>query len=361
MGARAIAMPALPIARRARRGVGSGRRPTHAGMPAAHAAKGHAGARWMHACMAIACAAMLAVTPRPAGAAPGDAGPGAATRAPGPISLQDDDGRTVTLAHPAMRAISLAPHATELIYAAGAGGRLVGVARGSDYPPAAGALPSVGDGLAPDPERVAALRPDLVIGWLPGGAAPLLPVLRALRVPLYYSDPRTLRDIPRAVEDMGTLFGTQAVAAPAAAALRARIDALAARYAGRRPVRVFVQAGREPLYTLNGTSIVSDALRLCGGVNVFADAPVTAPQVSAEAVLAARPDAVVAGSANPASLDATAAAWRALGLPAALAGHVVGIDADMLYRPGPRLIGATEKLCAALDAARQDAAAPPSR
>jgi iron complex transport system substrate-binding protein/vitamin B12 transport system substrate-binding protein len=208
---------------------------------------------------------------------------------------------------------------------------------------------------------VAALRPDLVIGWLPGGAAPLLPVLRALDVPIYYSDPRTLRDIPGAVEHMGVLFGTQAVAAPAAAALRARIDALAARYAGRRPVRVFIQAGRDPIYTLNSSSIVSDALRVCGGVNVFADAPVTAPQVTREAVLAARPDAVVAGVSEPASLAATTAAWRALQLPAALAGHVIGIDADALYRPGPRLIDATERLCTDLDQARGVAGTPAPR
>ncbi|AOB33952.1 cobalamin ABC transporter substrate-binding protein [Bordetella sp. H567] len=274
------------------------------------------------------------------------------------VSVQDDDGRAVTLRHPAVRAISLAPHATELVYAAGAGDRLVGVARGSDYPPQARALPSVGDGLVPDSERVAALRPDLVIGWLPAGAAPLLPVLRALDVPVYYSDPRTLRDIPDAVDRMGVLFGTQAVAAPAAAALRARIDALAARYAGRKPVRVFIQAGGDPLYTLNGSSIVSDALRLCGGINVFADAPVTAPQVTQEAVLAAQPDVIVASAA---SLQAITAAWRALRLPAALRGRVVGMDADALYRPGPRLIDAAETLCAALDRARDTTDTPGPR
>jgi iron complex transport system substrate-binding protein/vitamin B12 transport system substrate-binding protein len=267
----------------------------------------------------------------------------------------------VALAQPAQRAISLAPHATELAYAAGAGGKLAGVARGSDYPPDARALPSIGDGLEPDAERVAALKPDLIIGWQPAAAASLLPVLRALDVPVYYSDPRTVRDIPTAIERMGMLFGTMDTAGPAAAALRARVDALARRYAGREPVRVFIQAGRDPLYTLNGDSIVSDALKLCGGVNVFADAPVTAPQISPETVLAAQPDAVVAGTADAASLQATAAAWRALGLPAALAGHVIGVDADQLYRPGPRLIAATETLCEALDRARASPQAKPPR
>ncbi|MCD0504304.1 cobalamin-binding protein, partial [Bordetella petrii] len=132
-----------------------------------------------------------------------------------------------------------------------------------------------------------------------------------------------------------------------------RLAALSARYAGRAPVRVFIQAGLQPIYTLNGASIVSDAVRLCGGVNVFADAPVLAPQVSLESVLAARPDAVVAGAFGPTDGAANLRAWRAHGLPAALHGQVYGLDADSLYRPGPRLVDATEQLCAAIDKARR--------
>ncbi len=249
--------------------------------------------------------------------------------------------------------MTLAPHATELVYAAGAGAYLVATIRGSDYPPAARALPVIGDGTQPDPERVAATRPDLIIAWQPSAAAPLARVMDKLGVAVYYSDPQTLAAIPDAVERLGVLFGTEAQAGPAAQALRARLDALAARYAGRAPVRVFVQAGLDPIYTLNHASIVSDALRLCGGVNVFGDAPVVAPQVGLESVLAARPDAVLAGVSAPADTARNLAAWRAMGLPAAQAGHVYGIDADALYRPGPRLVDAAEQLCADLDRLRQ--------
>ncbi|MCZ8389150.1 cobalamin-binding protein [Achromobacter xylosoxidans] len=287
----------------------------------------------------------LLPAPGPAAADP-PAGPPAA------IHARDDRGRDVTLAAPARRAVTLAPHATELVYAAGAGAYLVATIRGSDYPPAARALPVIGDGTQPDPERVAAARPDLIIAWQPSAAAPLARVMDKLGVPLYYSDPQTLAAIPDAVERLGALFGTEAQAAPAAQALRARLDALAARYAGRAPVRVFVQAGLDPIYTLNHASIVSDALRLCGGVNVFEQAPVVAPQVGLESVLAARPDAVLAGVTTPADTARNLAAWRAMGLPAALAGHVYGIDADALYRPGPRLIDAAEQLCADLDGLR---------
>ncbi len=118
--------------------------------------------------------------------------------------------------------------------------------------------------------------PDLLIAWQTAAAEPLARVMDKLGVPVFYSDPQRLDAIPGAVERMGVLFGTEARARPAADALRARLDALKARYAGRRPVRVFVQAGLEPIYTLNDASIVSDALRACGGVNVFGQAPVVA-------------------------------------------------------------------------------------
>ena len=279
---------------------------------------------------------------------PAVAGPAAGTA----VQVRDDQGRTVSLAAPARRAVTLAPHATELVYAAGAGDHVIATIRGSDYPPAARQLPVIGDGTQPDPERVVAVRPDLLIAWQPGAAAPLARVMDKLGVPVFYSDPLTLAAIPDAVERMGALFGTEAQARPAAQALRARLEALAARYAGRRPVRVFVQAGLDPIYTLNDSSIVSDALRVCGGVNVFGQAPVVAPQVSLESVLAARPEAVLAGISRPEDAARNLAAWQALGLPAARLGHVYGVDADALYRPGPRLIDAAEAICADLDRLR---------
>src|SRR5690606_30852468 len=89
---------------------------------------------------------------------------------PGPIALRDDQGRLVTLPSPARRAITAAPHATELVYAAGAGAYLVGTAQNSDYPAAALALPSIGTTLRPNLEIAASLQPDLLIAWQP--AAP---------------------------------------------------------------------------------------------------------------------------------------------------------------------------------------------
>lgn len=299
----------------------------------------------------LAPGALPAAEPSPE-TPPATATPLAATPAGVAIHTQDDKGRAVALAAPARRAITLAPHATELVFAAGAGDYLAATIRGSDYPPAARQVPVIGDGTQPDAERVAAVRPDLLIAWQPTAAQPVVRVMDKLGVPVFYSDPLTLAAIPDAVERMGVLFGTQAQAQPAAAQMRARLDALTARYAGRRPVRVFIQAGLDAIYTLNDSSIVSDALRICGGVNVFGQAPIVAPQVSLEGVLAARPEAVLAGVSRPEDTARNLAAWQALGLPAARLGHVYGVDADALYRPGPRLIDAAEAICADLDRLR---------
>jgi iron complex transport system substrate-binding protein/vitamin B12 transport system substrate-binding protein len=275
--------------------------------------------------------------------------PGAARAA---IDAVDDRGQALHLAAPVQRAVSLAPHITELVFAAGAGRQLVGRDAGSNYPPEAAAIPSVGEGFQPNAERVATLAPDLILGWQSAPANRLLQVLGAGAPPVYASDPITMRAIPKAIRDMGVLFGTSNVADAHAAALGQQLDRLEQTYAQRTPVRVFIAVAEAPIYTLNGSSIVSDALRLCGGVNVFAGLPTAAAQLSREALLASDIDAIVTGVAGDADASTKLQFWQRLGLPAARHGRLIAIDADLLYRPGPRLVDATAKLCAALDGVR---------
>ncbi|MEI2416287.1 cobalamin-binding protein [Orrella sp. JC864] len=265
-----------------------------------------------------------------------------------PLALQDDAGRQLTLPGPARRVVTLAPHATELAFAAGGGDRLVATVQSSDYPPAARRLPRIGQGLALDPERLASLAPDLVIGWQAGRLDPAASALARLSVPLYVSAPRRLADLPPALRQFGRMLGTEAQAGAAADRLQARLQALAAGQPARQPVlTVYVQAGSGPLYTLNGEHIVSDALRLCGAHNAFAALRTPAPLVGVESVLAAAPDAVVVTS------EREARQWRQRQLPAAVRGDVLVMDPDLLFRPGPRLVQAAEQLCAWLDGLRQ--------
>src|SRR5919106_225160 len=136
------------------------------------------------------------------------------------VAALDSDGRRVTLEWPAQRIVSLAPHATEQLFAAGAGGKLVGVSEYSDYPEAAKALPRVASSGTVSIEMVLALKPDLVVAWRLEATAAALARLESLGVPVFYSEPRRLAHIPAMIESLGELAGTGAAARPLAASLR---------------------------------------------------------------------------------------------------------------------------------------------
>ncbi|HEY4317748.1 MAG TPA: cobalamin-binding protein [Herbaspirillum sp.] len=277
----------------------------------------------------------------------------AASRPGSVIEVRDDAGNTVTLPAPARRIVTLSPHAAELVFAAGAGARIVGTVDYSDYPAAAKAIARVGSNSMIDIERLVALKPDLLVVWLHGGAQRQLEKLRGLGIPLFYSEPRRLQDIPDAIERLGRLAGTDAPAQDAAAALRAQLAALDAQYRGRPPVRLFYQVWPHPLYTLNGKHIIGDAIRLCGGVNIFGALPALAPVVSVESVLLENPEVVITGDLNRPDAD-NLGLWRAY--PAMLAvrrGNLFALDGDLLSRPGPRMIEGAAALCKSLDIARQ--------
>lgn len=277
------------------------------------------------------------------------------------VSVQDDSGATVRLPRPAARVVSLAPHITELVYAAGAGARLVGAVEFSNYPPAARNVPLVGSFATLDLERIAALEPDLVIAWQSGNSAGQLARLRSVGLPVYVSEPHDMDDVATSLERIGILAGTAPAARAAAAAFRARKAELAARYAGRPTVRVFYEIWPQPLMTVNGKHLISDAIRLCGGENVFAGLATLAPTIGVEAVLAADPEAIVAsGMADerPEWLDR----WRRWpALQAAARGNLFFVPPDLLQRHTPRVLEGTARLCEQLELARGRRPAAASR
>ena len=275
----------------------------------------------------------------------------AACSAAAAVTATDDAGNVVTLARPARRIVSLAPHATELLFAAGAGARVVGVVAHSDWPREARALPGVGDANALDLERIVALAPDLVVAW-PYTMPAQLATLRARGATIFVSDPKSIAGIARDVDALGALAETTAVARPAADALRARHGALSARYARAPPINVFYEVWNDPLQTIGGRHLISEAITLCGGANVFAALTQPAPTISLEAVVAAAPEAIVAGSDDgrrPAWLDDWQR-WR--DVPAVRYGNLFVADGDLLHRSGPRFVDGVEALCAMLKQAR---------
>ena len=180
----------------------------------------------------------------------------------------------------------MAPHATELLFAAGAGARVVGAMSGSDFPPAAARLPVVGNANALDLERILALRPDLIVTW-PYTTPAQVDVLRAQGIAVFTTHPRTIDGIARDIERLGILADSSAAAIQIAQRFRARLGGLAERGAGKTIVRVFYQVSDVPLYTVGGDHLITQALQLCGAQNVFASLALPAPEISIEAVLAA--------------------------------------------------------------------------
>ena len=276
-----------------------------------------------------------------------------ALQASAAITVRDDDGNTVTVERPARRIIAMAPHVTELLFAAGGGERIVGAVSYSDFPEAARRIPNIGDNRQVDMERVIAMKPDLIVVWLHGSSERQIDMLRKLGIPMFHSEPHKLEDIADSVLRLGQLMGTESVAQPAAAALTQTLSALRARYAKRPTVRLFYQVWDKPLYTLNGAHIVSDAIRLCGGENIFATMKVTAPVVSVEGVLQADPEAIFGGSER-AARDGGINLWRAYATMHAVRGaNLFTLDGNLLNRAGPRMIAGTTALCEKIDIARQ--------
>lgn len=273
------------------------------------------------------------------------------------VSVVDDAGQTVTLPQPARRVISLAPHVTEMLFAAGGGDRIVGTVSYSDFPPAARDIPRVGDNKALDLERIAALKPDLIVIWRHGNAQKQTERLRALGLPLFYSEPRKLEAIPEDIEKLGRLLGTEATARDAANAFREQVTGLRKTYAARAPVSVFYQVWQQPLMTLNGQHLVSDMLALCGGRNIFAGETPLVPTVSAESVIAANPEVMLTASMGATQSDKPLpdfemwARWKQV--TAVARGNLYAIDGDLVNRAGPRAILGARAICERLDEARR--------
>jgi iron complex transport system substrate-binding protein len=269
------------------------------------------------------------------------------------LSEKDDRGKILHFAQPATRIVSLAPNLTELAFAAGAGGKLVGVSNYSDYPPAAKQILLVGDSGKSDLERILSLKPDLVLAWQTGNHLGDIERLEKLGIPVFVTEPRHLADIPRLIRAIGRMAGSQREAEAAAADFDKNWSALQVRYASAKPLRVFYEIWHQPPMTVNGQHMISDVIQLCGGVNVFADARGLAPTVSQEAVLAANPEVIVASG----SLYEDKAVWadwkRFPALRAARQNNFFFIHPDLMQRQTPRMLQGAEKLCQQLESVRQ--------
>jgi iron complex transport system substrate-binding protein len=265
------------------------------------------------------------------------------------LQASDDRGVTVSLGQPLERIVTLAPHLTEIAFAAGAGAKLAGVSTFSRHPAEAERLPVVASNGRIDIEHLIALRPNLVLAWRSGNSPLQIDRLERVGIRVFVTEVRTLADIPRIVRAVGALAGSADVAEARAREFESEIEELRLRHARERRVAVFLEIWHRPMLTVNGAHLISDVLRHCGGRNVFAAAKTLTPLVSREQVLDARPEAIVTSGFGSEALEA----WRGLGLvPAVRNRKIYPIDPDGLHAQGPHVLEGVRALCGRLELAR---------
>lgn len=267
------------------------------------------------------------------------------------IRVVDDSGQVLTFKKPAQRAISLAPHLTNMMRAIGAEQYLVGA-----LPTQTGITqpwPSVGRADAIDLERIVALQPDLILVWQGGQNPRQIAALRRLNIPLYFNEPAKLADIPRSLQQLATLFGltNHAPAQQAITLSQEKLQQLQANKAHTtsKPLRVFIQIGQQPLLTLNHQHLIDDMLQHCNAQNIFATRNERAPQISTEAVLQQAPDLILLPSSNSATFEHALKFWKRY--PTLRANHYtnnagyLALSADAVYQPSLHTLDATNSLC----------------
>ena len=258
--------------------------------------------------------------------------------------VRDDLGRSVRVPPTIDRAISLAPSLTEMIFAIGAGDKLVGVTTYCNFPAEAAAIEKVGDTQTPNIERIIALKPQVVFVSTASQLEAFTRTLNEQGISVYVTNPASLDDVFRDLKQLGDLFGTNTQAESVVASLGARVDRVKQGAGGSQRPRVFVQISNEPLFTIGRDSFLTRLVELAGGESVPKDVATAYPKLSKETAAALDPDVIILSDSednrNPSSVFRDSKAVKK--------SRVYRINADILSRPGPRLVDALEEISAKL-------------
>jgi len=229
------------------------------------------------------------------------------------------------------RIVTLTPHATEMVFAAGAGHLIVATVESSNFPAQARQLPKLGNGHNTSLEQVAAVQPDYVIGW----PSPLMEHLLALGFQTHLSQPKSVQGIIDEILFLGNKFNTLDAATKTANELEQQIIKPKVIQTREKPLKVVVLADPEGIYVIGNDPLINEAIRTCGAINPFAEQSTTAPKVNRESMISANPDLIVTGHMPNPEIQKIA--------------PTLVIDEDLLYRPGPRFLQAIKLLCSALE------------
>ena len=262
--------------------------------------------------------------------------------------ITDDAGRRVNLPATVDRVISLAPNLTEIVFAVGAGDRLVGRTSYCDYPPEAKAVAEVGDTLHPSLERIISLKPQLVLISTASQLEVFTQQLQNQNIAVFVTDPHDLEGVFRSIDQVGQILGHEEQAKLLVQKLRDRTNAVEQAVKQKQPVRVFYQLSAEPLYTAGRDAFVTDLMRRAGAISVTAEVPGAWPKYSNESALAAKPEAIILPTGGSMGTGNSTVAEALRRSPAVREGRVYKINDDHLVRPGPRAIDGLEEMARAL-------------
>jgi iron complex transport system substrate-binding protein len=270
---------------------------------------------------------------------------GAPTGATEMREVTDESGKQVRLPARPQRIITLAPNLTEIVYAIGAGSRLVGNTTFCDYPPQAKQVAKVGDTLQPNIERIIALNPDVILISTASQLETLTKQLDERRIAVFITDPHDLEGVFRSIKTLGDILGEQEQGEKLVNSLRVRTAAVEDAVKRATPITVFYQVSPSPLWTAGRKSWITDLIRRAGGKSMTAEVEGEWLRYSDEAALASRPEAIIMATSGSDKMEVAAALQKS---PAVINKRVYGINGDFLSRPGPRLIDGLEQIAHAL-------------
>lgn len=264
---------------------------------------------------------------------PKDAGRGASdTR-----DVKDGLGRIVKVPTSIRRVVSLAPDITETVFAIGAGDRVVGVTTFCTFPEEAKEIARIGDTISPNLEAIVALQPDVVLASTASQIQTFTQILEARGIALYVTSSDSLSGVLENMSALGDLLSLDQSANRVVTSLRSRISALESRAAARPRRRVFVQISREPLFTIGSASFLTSALRTIGADSVTSNVGTAYPKLSKETAATLDPDCLIlSDSDDNREPNVVFKSSREV--------RVIRISADLISRPGPRLVDALELL-----------------
>ncbi|MAJ87472.1 MAG: cobalamin-binding protein [Cellvibrionales bacterium TMED148] len=268
------------------------------------------------------------------------------------LSAIDDSGSKITLESPVERIISMSPDLTEVVFELGAGPKLVGADEHSNHPPEARAITRVNSSSTANLELILSLEPDFILAWKTGNGPRVISRLRDLGLPVFVVETKRVMDVPALYRRLGPLFGQTLLAKQKAKTFSHEIEVIRQNAHNQPEITVFYEIWEDPLMTLSGKHMVSDAISICGGKNIFEDMVPVAPLISLEAVVAADPQVIVT-SGSVEGLQNWRSRWsRWAGMQAVKNQHLYMVAPDLLLRQSGRLLEGVKSLCDKIQKAR---------